>query len=170
MTIQSAQLTVTFKATQKGPNDYAGGGDFSPLLQRVSDILNGVGAGQADQIYMDHVTIAASGTADLDLAGSMKDAFGQAVVGVKLKGIIVFADPGNTNDVVVGGAASNQVPFLGSVTDKVKVKPGGVFVDFGPGLAGLATITPSTGDQLGFANSGAGTGVGFDLVLVMASA
>lgn len=168
MTIQSAQLSVTFKASQKGSNDM--GGSFDPLVQKIIDVVNGTGAGQADLVYTDNVTIAASGTADLDLAGAMTDAFGRPVVGVKLKGIIVIAAAGNTNNVLVGGAASNQVPFLNAVTDKIKVPPGGVLALYGPALAGLGTITAATGDQLGFANSGSGTGVTFDLVLLMASA
>lgn len=168
MTIKSAQIAVTFKSVQADPNSL--GVDAPFLVQKIVDFANGVAAGQADQVYRAKVTIAASGTADLDLAGTMKDIFGTAVVGVKLKGIMIVADPGNTNKVLVGGATSNQVPFLGDVSDKVAVPPGGVFALFAPALAGLATITASTGDALGLANSGGTTGVTFDIVLVMASA
>ena len=64
--------------------------------------------------------------------------------GEKLKALIVYAAPGNTNDVVVGGAASNgAISMFGSATDTMKVKPGGFLVAAAPTAAGYAITAAS---------------------------
>jgi hypothetical protein len=132
----------------------------------------GTGAGQADLIFSDTRTIAASSNEDLDLAGGLTGAFGTSLTFAKVKGIFVAAAAGNTNNVVVGGAASNGlVNWVGDATDKVVVKPGGILLlSVGTGdLAGYG-VTAGTGDLLRIANSGAGTSVTYDIVVYGTSA
>jgi UDP-N-acetylmuramyl pentapeptide synthase len=127
---------------------------------------DGVGANQAKTLFSDIRTIAPSGTDDLDLSGVLTDAFGLVMSATKVKAIIVIADAANVNDVVVGGAAANQflTPF-GSATDKVKVKPGGLFAIVAPDVNGYA-VTAATGDLLRIANSAAGTSVNYTIIII----
>lgn len=137
----------------------------APLsLKSTIDLADGVAADQADMIWSDQRTIAASATDDLDLEGSLTDAFGAAFTPTKVKALIVKAAEGNTNDVVVGGDA-NAVPIFGDATDTVAIQPGGVLVLVSPALAGYP-VTASTGDILQVANSGAGTEVVYDVVII----
>lgn len=133
------------------------------LLQTFTD---GLGQDQAQKIWTDTRTIAISGTDDLDLAGVLLDQFGVAITMTKLKAMIVKAAAANVNDVVVGGAAANQVASIfGTVTDKIKVKPGGLLCLIAPDINGYA-ITAATADLLRFANSGAGTSVDYTVTLI----
>lgn len=137
----------------------------APLqLKHTVDLADGVGAAQADMIWSDQRTIAASTTEDLDLAGALLDAFGAAFTPAKVKAVIVRAASGNTNNVVVGGDAA-AVPIFADPTDTVAVQPGGIFVLVAPGLAGYA-VTATTGDIIQVANSGAGTTVTYDIVII----
>lgn len=146
-------------------------GDLGMLTQAVraganATLQDGSGAGQANKIFSDTRTLAASASESLDLAGVLTDAFGAAITFAKVKAIIVAAKAANTNDVVVGGAASNAfaTPF-GAATDKVKVKPGGAFALFDPGANGYA-VTATTADLLQIANGNSGTPVTYDIVIV----
>lgn len=131
---------------------------------------NGTGANAADKLFMDTNTIAASGNVDIDLAGSLTDALGVALTFAKVKAIFLRAASGNTNDVVIGAAASNAFvgPF-GSGSDTLAVAPGGFLALVAPGAAGWA-VTAGTGDLLRIANGGAGTAVTYDVVIIGTSA
>lgn len=149
------------------------------LASAVSDIgkgwqfnlPNGTTAGKADVLWHDERTLAASGSEDLDLAGSLTGILGGTATFAKVKAVIVYADDGNTNDVVIGGAASNGWlgPF-GDATDTVAVKPGGLLVMMAPGTAGLGSVTAGTGDLLHVANSSSGSAVTYQIILVGTSA
>lgn len=126
---------------------------------------SGVASGQADRVYAKTITLAASANQDIDLSGALLDAIGGSAVFAKVKAIAVKAADGNTNNVVVGGAAANGFvgPF-GATTHTVAVPPGGRFVIFAP-VAGW-TVTAATADLLRVANSGAGTSVTLDLIVI----
>lgn len=134
--------------------------NFAPNV----NFTDGAGAGQASKVWSDTRTLAASATEDLDLNGTaLVDAFGNALALTKGKVLIVTADVGNVNDVVVGGAASNAwATMFGSATDKVKVRPGGFLVLADPSAGGY-TVTPTTGDLLRIGNGGAGTPVTYTI-------
>lgn len=131
---------------------------------------NGTGANAADRLYADTNTLAASGTVDVDLAGTLTDALGAALTFARVKAIFIRAAVGNTNNVVLGGAASNQFvgPF-GAAAHTIAVKPGGFLGMVAPDATGWP-VTAGTGDLLRIANSGAGTGVTYDVVIIGASA
>ena len=131
---------------------------------------NGTGANAADRLYMDSNTLAASANVDVDLAGSLTDALGAALSFARVKALFLRAASGNTNNVVIGGAASNQFvgPF-GAATHTFAVKPGGFMGWIAPDATGWA-VTAGTGDLLRIANSGAGTSVTYDVVIIGASA
>lgn len=131
---------------------------------------SGTGAGQADLLFADQRTIADSENDDLDLAGSLTDVFGNTLTFVEICAMEVRAAGGNTNDVVVGGAASNAFtgPF-GDASDTIAVQPGGVLALGAPDAGGW-TVAAGTGDVLRIANGGAGSSVTYDIVLVGRSA
>src|SRR5678816_4931436 len=64
---------------------------------------NGVAAGLADKIWAAERSLAGSATEDLDLAGGgLADPLGVTITAfVKVKAILIEADAGNTNDVLV---------------------------------------------------------------------
>jgi hypothetical protein len=132
---------------------------------------NGTDVNEADLLFSNTVTIAASETLDYDLAGaSMLDIFGAAVAFARIRAIVIIASSANVNDVVLGGAAAAQFfgPF-GAAGDTIAVRPGGLLVLAAPDAVGWA-VTPVTADVLRVANGGAGTGVTFDIVIIGASA
>lgn len=140
-------------------------------LRRAVSLGSGTAAGQADRVFHDRRTLAASGTEDLDLAGVLLDAFGTAITFARIKGIVVAASAGNTNNVVVGNASATQWATLLSATGTVTLRPGAVLC----AMAGQAdatgyAVTAGTGDLLKVANSSSGTAVEYDIVLIGASA
>ncbi|MFF2522433.1 hypothetical protein [Streptomyces liangshanensis] len=131
---------------------------------------SGTGAGLADKLFSDHRTLAASATEDLDLAGVLLDALGTAITFARVKGLLISAAATNTNNVVVGAASSNPwATFLNS-TGTVTLRPGATLGLFA-GAADPTTyaVTAGTGDLLKVANSGAGTPVSYDIVIIGAS-
>ncbi|MGW1661056.1 hypothetical protein [Streptomyces microflavus] len=140
-------------------------------LSRSVSLGSGTGAGKADRIWSDRRTLAASGTEDLDLAGVLLDAFGAAVTFARIKGLVIAAAAGNTNNVIVGAASSNPWATLLGATHTLTVRPGG-FVAVGTGVADATgyAVTASTGDLLKIANSSSGTAVTYDIHIIGASA
>jgi hypothetical protein len=127
---------------------------------------DGTGANQAKAAFADVRTLAASANESLDLAGGLTDAFGNAITFTKVKALIIEAAAGNTNDVLVGGAASNGfISLFGDATDVVKVKPGGAFAITAPDANGLA-VTAGTGDLLKIANSAGGSAVTYTITVI----
>lgn len=137
----------------------------------TSSLANGTGVGLADKLFQDTRTLAASATEDLDLAGVLLDPFGAAITFARIKGIIVAAAPGNTNNVLVGAASATQWATLLNAAGVVTLRPGAVFAAFaGDADATGYTVTAGTGDLLKVANSAGGTSVSYDIVLIGASA
>lgn len=132
--------------------------------------ISGTGASQADLVWGDTRTLAASATEDLDLAGTLTAALGGTVTFARVKAIMVTADPGNTNNVVIGAASATQwVGPFGAATHTHSVQPGGVYLAVAPGATAWPVTAGST-DLLKVANSGAGTGVTYSILLIGASA
>ncbi len=159
----AAKISVGVSCQMSNPQNLtAGSKKFDDNF--LTQFITGNGNGQIQAEWDDERTIAASGTDPLDLAGGLKDIFGNTITFSQVKAIIIIADEGNTNSVLVGGAASNTFPFLGDVTDVVPVKPGGMFVWTAPNAG--AQVTAGTGDQLKIANSGSGTGVTYKVIIM----
>lgn len=132
-------------------------------------LVTGTAANQADKYWSDQRTIPASSNDDLDLAGVLTDLISGTTTFVRVKGIIVYASTGNTNNVVIGGGASN--PFINWVTGTspaVVVRPGGLFCLFAPDATAYA-VTAGTGDILRLTNSAGTTTVTYDIHLIGAS-
>lgn len=130
------------------------------------NLLQGTGANQADIIFANTYTIAASGTQTLDLNGVLLDAHGNTINMTLVKGIFVYAYAANTNNVLVGGAGANAFfTWCDANTSKVTVRPGGFMLLGCQDATGYA-VTAGTGDLLQLANSSSGTSVQCDVVII----
>jgi hypothetical protein len=170
MPLSGTMLAVAAFAEQTTSIDL-GTSRAAQSLARSLSLGNGTGAGQADRVFSDRRTLAASATEDLDLAGSLVDAFGATITFARIKGLIVAAAAGNTNNVVVGAASSNPWATLLGATHTLTLRPGAFFaVGTGSADATGYGVTASTGDLLKVANSGAGSSVTYDIHIIGCSA
>lgn len=163
-------VALTSRASIKGTLTTArDGGDatFEVNDGSAHEIEDGTGIGQANAVYVDDFSIAASGTLDIDLAGTLEDAHGNTLAFTAIKEILVKAEAANANNIVVGGhpTAAFVGPF-GAAAHTVAVKPGArLDISEGYSAAGWAVVA-GTGDILRLANSGAGTAVAGTVVIV----
>ena len=136
----------------------------------VYQITDGTDADQMDLIWHDQRTLAASTPEDLDLSGSLVDAFGTTMAFADVRFMMIKASASNTNDVWVGGTGTNAFfSFLGANTDYVIVKPGGTLFLYSPSDPSYA-VTAATADLLKIENSSSGTSVTYDIYIGGASA
>lgn len=147
-------------------------------LSTVSDPLtiekalrwsSGTGANQADQLWHDRRTLAASATENLDLAGVLVNAFGDTVTFARIKAVLVTAASANTNNVNVIRETTNGVPLFLALGDGIAVRPNGLFLWVAPDATAVV-VTAATGDLLTVTNSGAGSSVTYDIVIAGATA
>lgn len=165
----NSKLFLDFDADYTSPLDLSTSENALSFTRQIN-LATGTGAGQADKIWHDERTLTASATENLDLAGTLVDAFGATLTFARIKGLIVYASPANTNNVLVGGAASNGfINWVSDTTDVVVVRPGGLFCLFAPDATAYA-VTATTGDLLKMTNSGGTTGVTYDAVIIGSSA
>jgi hypothetical protein len=138
-------------------------------LHRKYTWPNGTGADSADKLWTDRRTLAPSANESLDLAGTLLDAFGATLTFARIRAIIIAAATANTNNVIVGGAASNGfISWVGTATDTIAVRPGGVFALIARDATAYA-VTAATADLLKIANSGAGTSITYEVAIIGAS-
>ncbi|CAL9607274.1 hypothetical protein SUDANB95_05515 [Actinosynnema sp. ALI-1.44] len=164
------RMKIELLAKQTSPLDLATASVPLTITKEVA-LVNGAGAGQANLLYHKRRTLLASATEDLDLAGVLTDALGATLTFVRIKGILVVADPANSNNVVLGAAAANPWATLLNATGTLTLRPGTSFgVMAGSADAVGYTVTGATGDVLKVANSGAGSPVTYDIALYGASA
>lgn len=136
-----------------------------PIQFTTSTTLsNGTATGNASQQWSDTRTISASGTEDLDFAGSLTNAFGITLTFAKIKIIYIKASSANTNDVQVTRSALNGVPLFMAAGDGIALAPGEWIVYASPTVG--KTVTAATGDLLTITNSAGGTGVTYDIVVI----
>lgn len=148
------------------------GSATAPLsYPRQITLANGTAAGQADKLWHDRRTLAASTTEDLDLTGTLTDAFGATITVARIKGLLISASAANSNNVVVGAAAGNAWAALLNATGTITLRPGAsLLVAAGQADAVTYTVTAGTADLLKVANSGAGSSVTYDIAFIGASA
>lgn len=146
-----------------------GAAKYSLRMDALATMANGTGDNQADLVFVDRRTLAASASENLDLAGALADPLGATLTFVAVKAILIKAATGNTNNVVLGGAASNAFvgPF-GAAAQTLAVPPGGGVLLAAPKSGWV--VTAGTGDILKVANGGAGTSVTYDIVIIGTSA
>ncbi|MFL1904765.1 hypothetical protein ACJWDR_37530 [Streptomyces tauricus] len=170
MALSGTMLAVSAFAEQVSTIDL-GTSRAAQSLSRSLSLSSGTGAGKADRVFSDRRTLAASGTEDLDLAGTLVDAFGAAITFARIKGLVIAAAAGNTNNVLVGAASGSPWATLLNSTGVVTLRPG-AFLAVGTGVADATgyAVTATTADLLKIANSAAGTAVTYDIHIIGASA
>src|SRR6218665_3613353 len=104
--LNKARIALSIDAETGNPQDL-GTGKFALNLAPNWLFTHGTGNGQANEQFSDIRTLAASANENIDLAGTLIGHFGETLTFTKIKAIVILADTGNTNDVIVGGAASN---------------------------------------------------------------
>ena len=165
-------MTINVKASITG--SISASGDLSQLVATLTaavaelSFAQGTGAAEVDKVFADTRTLAPSTTEDLDLAGSMVGIDGLTFAPAKIKGILISAAAGNTNNVLFGGDANGLAGLFGNVNDLNVIRPGGALLWVDP--SGGLTVTNSTGDILQVANSGSGSSVTYNIVIIGASA
>ena len=127
---------------------------------------NGTGANQVSQMWSDTRSLAGSATENLDLAGSLTNAFGTTITFTKIKLIAVKASSANNsaNNVnVQRGSTNGFVGFL-AASDGFFLSPGAFAVFCWPDASGAA-VTAGTGDILTITNSAGTNTVSYDIVI-----
>lgn len=127
---------------------------------------SGAGADQAQQMFTDSRTLTASTSEELDLAGSLTNGFGQTITFTEICAIYIEASSANTNNLLVGGAASNGlVNWVSNVNDEIIVRPGGSILLIARDADGYA-VTADTGDLFRIENAAGSTSVTYKIVIV----
>ena len=134
-------------------------------VDKVLSLVEGTDAtNKANLLFSDTRTLAASANENIDLAGSLADAFGATITAAEVVAIYIAAKSTNTNSVNVTRPASNGFagPFL-AASDGISIKPGeyALFVS----QSGWA-VTAGTGDLINIANSAGSTSVDYDIIVV----
>lgn len=164
-----SEILVRLSATQAGGNALQAQ-TFSPTIQKTIQLASGTAANQADIVWGDERALAASASEDIDLSGTLIDAFGNTVAAVDVVAFLVVADNANTNDVVVSPGSSAGAPILGGTSPTVPVKPGGVFLLACGVAGGQFSVTPTTADIITIKNGGASTSVKYTIAVIGRSA
>lgn len=132
-------------------------------------LASGTGANQADLIWHDQRSIAASSSDNLDIAGGLTDAFGATVTFARIRAMVVRADANNAGRLQVGSAPANAwLGWLDNGNAAVQVRPGGLLLLTGPDSSGYP-VAAGTGDRLLITNTAASVAA-YDIVLIGASA
>lgn len=164
----TATVRASWSSTQTAVLDL-GAAKAPAALDLLTAFASGTGAYQADLHWSDKRTLAASATENLDLAGGLTDPYGVAITFARIRAWLIYAEVGNANSVIVGGAASNAwATWAGAATHTLTIPPGGVVLLVAPGATAWA-VTAGTGDLLKVANGGAGTGVTYTAAFLGAS-
>jgi hypothetical protein len=163
----NARLAINWRVITTGSRDL--GAPTAPVdLDPLVVLKPGSGAGQAAKSWDDGArSIPASGSENLDLSGTLTNRFGETQAFTAIKALFIRAASTNVNDVIVGGAAANPWVAVLGATGTVRLRPGAVL----PLMCGQAdasgyAVVDATGDQLKVANSGAGSAVLYDILIV----
>ncbi|MGC4252434.1 MAG: hypothetical protein QM605_13490 [Sphingobium sp.] len=104
---------------------------------------NGVGAGQANNIFADEFSISGAGTQTYDLAGGIANALGQVLTFTAIKALVLVNT--GTAALTYGGGSNPFLGWLGDASDEIVIPAGGMLTLTDPTAEGQA-VTPSTGD------------------------
>lgn len=148
---QSVSLSIKAVLNQGVANAIASASNTA-TVEKLITLLDGIGAGKASKGYSAPRTLAASATDALDLAGGLTDAFGATITFTKIKTLIVKAAETNTGNLTIGGGTTPANSWLGSATDKVVLKPGGIFA-LGASDANGYAVTNTSADLLNIVNT-----------------
>jgi hypothetical protein len=163
----AAEISLNISAKETGTADL-GTPSMLAKIEKLLSFTPGTAAdGQANILFSDQRTLAASATEDLDLAGVLSSAFGSTITAAEVVFVYFEAASGNTNDVQITRPAANGVPLFLAAGDGIALKPGDFFClsnDDG------YTVTAATGDLITVTNSAAGTPVTYKVLIIARTA
>lgn len=137
----------------------------SPSFSYAFALVDGTGAGQAQKFFRDRRTVTTGANDDLDLSGTLTDAFGETLAFTAIKGILIYSVPENSTNLTVGLSSAPFVSWLGGTTPTLgPIIPGGMFFLYRPDAAGYA-VTATTADILRITNA-AGASATYEIILV----
>ena len=165
----NARISVSIKATYTKDLDLGDAQD--PIVKTASYTLSTLGAGGSsyNQQWRDTRTLAAATNDDLDLAGSLTDAFGATVAFARFKVLGIWQTNANTADTHfrVGAAGTNPLSTLFVDTTDIIAAPraGGCLIIVSTDATGYA-VTGGSADSLRIRNTSAGTSSTYDIALL----
>jgi hypothetical protein len=135
-------------------------------LSRVLAIAlaNGTSTGQANAMVSDRRTLSAGASETLDFSPSTLAGMFNTPTFTAIKALAVLAASSNSNDVWVT-RPTNGIPIFAASGDRVAIPAGGALALAWPSNAGIV-VTAGTGDLLDIGNSGGGSSVTYDLVVL----
>ena len=134
---------------------------------RTVTLTDGTGANQADQSFHDQRTLAGSASEELDVAGSLADAFGETVTLARVK-VLYLKNLSSADKLIVGGSAANALGLFGDSSDKLELRPGGLLLVTAPDADGIEV---GANDKLKMAHSGDSTAnLDYEIVIIGATA
>jgi hypothetical protein len=127
------------------------------------------GINQLDLAYSGVRVLAASGTEDLDLAGSLTDIYGNTLTFARVR-LIAFQVIGGSagTDLTIGPASSNGFgtgTMFADASDRVRVVGGGLSTLVLTHHAGAA-VTAGTGDKLTVTNASGSASITYKVVIL----
>lgn len=149
----TAEILARLKIVQTGANDF-GGPSFSPVLETLIQLTDGVAAGQANIAFVDERTVATGATDSIDLAGVLTDAFGATITAAEIVALMIInkpraGTPVNTTALTIGGGTNgvfaSAMPFV--------LEPGAVFLLAASDADGVKAVTAGTADILTVVNA-----------------
>jgi hypothetical protein len=160
----TATIDLSIKAKQTGAAHRGAAPSIVQDASKSFEFSAGTAAiSQANLLYFETRSLAASTGEDLDLAGSLADPLGATITAAEIVAIYIAAASGNTNDVQVTRPAANGVPAFLAAGDGLAIGPGDAFLL--TNKKGIAVVA-GTGDLLHVLNGGAGTSVEYDVVII----
>lgn len=150
------ELSASLKATQESGTPFAA--RFTPEMMATLVTTLGTAANMADRLYVAQRTVASATNDDIDLAGVLEDAFGNALTFAELVAIFIINAPRtgnpNTTPLTIGAGSNPVTGFMGGTTPTIgPLRPGAAVMLMAPDAAGLGAVTPGTADILRVANA-----------------
>lgn len=162
---QSTILNLSVRSTSI-PADPLAGGVLTDIF-RSGVIGSGTASGQADVVLSRRLTIAASGSADVDLQTDT-DAFGTAVALAEVRCIVLQTAPSNGSTVTVAPGSTNGYTGLVTTGGTIVLPAGAelVMTSFGDGNK----TSSGTNKVLTFTNQDGAASAVIDVLVLGASA
>lgn len=157
------KINLGFNADESSAIDL-GSRVYAMKKSKLTTLLDGTGAGQANKLYADSFSVSQSVNTDLDLSGALAGAFG-TVVFTALKGLLIVAGDSNPGALTVGNVTNGIVAWFGAATHSLTCKPGATILLTDPSAAGLS-ITAGTADLLRIASAATAGTYTFDVAVV----
>ncbi len=140
--VLTAKITARIAGRFTSDGGIADDAEYNFSHDASEEFEDGTGAGKADKVFDKEADIAASGNAQIDLAGALVDVYGESVSAAKIKGFLLAETSGETDTVLhVGGgtdgagAAALDTWLTSAAADgseKLIVDVGGMFAVSAP--------------------------------------